>query len=255
MPTPLIIIVGADKGGVGKTQVTRALCDYLETPAFNDMPRPRARVLDSQAPKGDLARFYVPDAEIINIKSVQDQMKVFDALAGVTIVDLAAGELGYTIRALDEVRLLDDVRAGILRVALLHVLGPSISSISEIGDAVAALGTTAKHYIVKNAINETTYFEWDQDSRYAQSLRALEGVTISVPHLETTANEAVQKFAGDVEATATAAGGKTPGLSFIQFAAGDSSRTLRGHVARWLDRTWSSFDRVGLGELIKASSR
>ena len=35
MNPPLIIMVGADKGGIGKTTVTRALIDYL---AAKDLP-------------------------------------------------------------------------------------------------------------------------------------------------------------------------------------------------------------------------
>jgi hypothetical protein len=157
----------------------------------------------------------------------------------VTIVDIPAGLLGYTLKACDEARLLDDVKSGALRMALLHVLGPSISSLDEIGDALALLGTSAKHLIVKNHINETEFFEWDKDSQYAQSLRALADVTIEVPHLDTTSNEAVQQA-------------KT---SFIGFAGGTASRTLRGRVAKWLDRTWIGFDKVGLGKMIEETFR
>jgi hypothetical protein len=233
MATPLIILAGADKGGVGKTQVCRALCDYLRTPAFSAQPSPR--ILDSQFPKGDLCQFE-PTAEVINLTSIQDQMKVFDSLAPVTVVDVAAGLLGYTIRAFDEAMLLEDVRQGALRIALLHVLGPSLSSLSEIADATAMLGTAAKHFIVKNYINETNYFEWDASGTYATSLRALANVTIDVPHLDTIANEAVQQTR----------------CSFVTYAASNASRTLRGRVSKWLERTWRSFDKVGLGEIIGA---
>jgi hypothetical protein len=194
-------------------------------------------VLDSQHPKGDLVRFHGA-AEIINIQDIRDQMRVFDSLGGITIVDVSAGLLGLTMRALDEARLLDDVRSGALRVALLHVLGPTISSLSEIGDATAALGAAANHFIVKNYVNETRYFEWDEHSDYARSLRLLESVTIEVPHLDAVACEAVQQS----------------NQSFVGFAAGPDSRTLRGHVARWLERTWASFDSVGLGKLISATA-
>jgi hypothetical protein len=233
--TPLIILAGADKGGVGKTQVCRAVCDYLRTPALSGQPSPR--VLDGQWPKGDLVRFEV-NAEKVNLESVRDQMKVFDALSEITVVDIAAGQLGLTMRAFEEARMFDDVRAGTLRIVLLHVLGPSISSISEIGDAVAALGNTAAHFIVKNHVNESEFFEWDASSQYAQSLKALEAVTINVPHLDAIANDAVQ-----------AAGG-----TFVAYAGSNASRVLRGRVAKWLERTWLSFDQVGLGKLIAATT-
>ena len=236
MASPLIIFVGADKGGVGKTHVTRALRDYMDTPPHVSLPRPR--LLDGQFPRGDLVQF-CPDASIINITSISDQMKMFDTLEGVTIVDIPAGLLGYTITACDEARLLDDVRSGALRMALLHVLGPSISSLDEISEAIALLGASAKHFIVKNHINETNFFEWDKDSTYAASLRALAEVTIEIPHLDTTTNEAIQQAR----------------TSFIGFAGGTASRTLRGRAAKWLDRSWSGFDKVGIGPLIQETFR
>jgi hypothetical protein len=231
MTSPLIIMVGADKGGVGKTHVCRAVRDYMETPALKNFVRPR--LLDGQFPRGDMVQF-CPGAEIINITDISDQMKLFDTLTGVTIVDIPAGQLGLMLRACDEARLLDDVRAGTLRMALMHVLGPSVASLDEIKEATSLLGTAAKHFIVKNHINETNFFEWDQDSSYAKSLRALADVTISVPHLDTVSNEAVQQAK----------------LPYVEFVGSNASRTLRGRVARWLERTCSEFDRVGLGRLI-----
>lgn len=234
--TPLIILVGADKGGVGKTHVTRTLRDYMETPPLREFPKPR--LLDGQYPRGDLKNFY-PSTDIINITDISDQMKVFDVLEGITIVDIPAGQLGFTLAACDEARLLDDVRSGALRMVLLHVLGPSISSLDEIGEAVKMLGASAKHFIVKNHINETNFFEWDADSNYAKSLRALAGVTIEIPHLDTTTNEAIQSAR----------------TSITEFIGSGASRTLRGRAAKWLERSFSGFDKVGLGRMIEETFR
>lgn len=239
MTTPLVILVGADKGGVGKTQVCRALRDYMDTPRRKDLPRPR--LFDGQHPRGDLVNFR-HDAEVINITDIGDQMKIFDTLEGVTIVDIPAGQLGWTLKACDAARLLDDVRSGSLRMALLHVLGPSVSSLDEIKDAIEMLGVSAKHFIVKNHINETNFFEWDANSTHAQRLRTLADVTIEIPHLDTLPNEAVQ----------------AAGQSFVDFIAGGidpvtgkpRSRVQRGHVAQWLEKSWTGFDKVGLGAMI-----
>lgn len=234
MSDPLVIIAGADKGGVGKTTVCRALCDYMDV-RYVRLKAPR--VFDSQYPKGDLVNFRTT-AEVINITDIRDQMRIFDALDGVTIVDVAAGLLGYTLNAFDQAGLLEDVRAGRLGVALLHVLGPTITSLDEIGDATRLLGTSARHIIVKNHINETNFFEWDQNGKFAVSLRALEPVTIDVPHLDSMVTEALQNEP----------------MSFSAFASGKRSRTLAGRVQKWLDATFEGFDRVGLGKMIEAAS-
>ena len=50
---PTVILVGADKGGVGKTTITRTLIDYL---AMKHVPR---RAFDTEAPKGALKRLQI----------------------------------------------------------------------------------------------------------------------------------------------------------------------------------------------------
>jgi hypothetical protein len=47
---PVLVLVGADKGGVGKTTVARAVADYLLTL--------EPRLIDTQVPLGDLKGFY-----------------------------------------------------------------------------------------------------------------------------------------------------------------------------------------------------
>jgi 2-phosphoglycerate kinase len=51
---PTVILIGADKGGVGKTTLSRALLDFI---ARKDVP---ARAFDTEFPRGSLKRFH-PD--------------------------------------------------------------------------------------------------------------------------------------------------------------------------------------------------
>jgi hypothetical protein len=228
---PLVIMIGADKGGVGKTTVARAVVDYLADRGV------AADIFDTEAPNGDLLQF-APSARVIDIAKVKDQSDVFDSVRGVTVIDIRAGLLSPTLRALDAVKLLDDVRAGALNLALLHVLGPTVRSLGEVVDAGRTIGGGVRHFLVKNHINETEYFEWDKDSAFAESCKQMEPVTIAVPHLDTHSCEVVQKA----------------GVSFRAFAADPAQkRWLRGTVRNWLDQVWRDFDKVGLGALIDAA--
>jgi len=83
-----LILVGADKGGVGKTTISRALLDFMNRKNI------LVRAFDTENPRGTLNRFYPGITEIIDLGSVASQMKVLDTLktseVKVTIVDLKA---------------------------------------------------------------------------------------------------------------------------------------------------------------------
>ena len=88
---PTLILVGADKGGVGKTTVSRILLDYFARKNV------LTRAFDTENPRGSLKRFYPATTEIIDLENVAHQMKVLDTLESanvpVTLVDLKAGGL------------------------------------------------------------------------------------------------------------------------------------------------------------------
>lgn len=217
-----VILVGADKGGVGKTTVSRCLLDYLNNRAVP------YRAFDTQAPNGDLTRFN-SDAKIIDISTIEGQMEVFDGVVDgtVTVVDICAGLLTPTIQALDDAKLLEDVRAGNVNLVLMHVLGPTMASISEVASAARVIGG-AKHLLVKNHINKTRFFEWDNGGASA-IFEKYADVTVHVAQLPERACEELQQKGG----------------SFVDYTVSGPSRTLRGHVATWLSNVWAEFERVG----------
>jgi hypothetical protein len=227
---PLIVMVGSDRGGTGKTSVSRVLVDYLARANTAGV-----KIFDTQCPAGDLQRF-VNAAEIVDITRIEDQMKIFDALSGVTVIDLQAGLLSVTLRLLIESGLLEDVKSGTVNLAVMHVLGPNITSLGEIPAVTRMLGGSAKYIPVKNYISENAgFFEWDTNGRLAEDLKRLEPHMIVVPHLVDRACEVVQNKAMSFEAYAQDA---------------TQSRMLRGKVRVWLDAVWADFDKVGIRALV-----
>ena len=222
--TGTVILVGADKGGVGKTMVARTLLDYIKSKG-NEV-----RTFDAQYPAGDLVRF-AEDATVIDIDNVQDQMKVFDGVVDncITVIDLPAGLLSPTINALDEAKLLEDVRSGGMKMVLLHVLGPTIASLAEITSAAERIGGV-KHILVKNHINQSKFFDWDHGAS-GEVMARMANIMVNVPQLAEIACEMMQKRGG----------------SFTSFIAETSqSRILRGRVRTWLESVWKEFDRVNV---------
>jgi hypothetical protein len=132
MARPAVILVGADKGGVGKTTVARTLIDYFgahQTPT---------RAFDTESPRGTLKRFHPELTEVVDVTSVSDQMKIFDTLgsadAKVTIIDVRAGLLSSTLQALTEIGFLESAKKGQITFAVFHILGSSIASLEEIAE-------------------------------------------------------------------------------------------------------------------------
>src|SRR3954462_13137662 len=189
MAKPAVILIGADKGGVGKTTVSRTLLDYFNT---NQV---RARAFDTEVPKGTLKRFYPDVTDIVDVTYVPDQMKIFDTIHSaqvpVTLIDIRAGLLSPTLRALRDIGFIDAAKKDQLTFAVFHILGPSIASLDEISETAAFLGD-AKYFMVKNFINNTHFFEWDEATHSAYFKQIKNAVEVVIPKLNEMATEQVE---------------------------------------------------------------
>ena len=239
MAKPAVILVGADKGGVGKTTVARTLLDYF---GVHQIP---LRAFDTEAPRGTLKRFHFDTTEVVDVTAVPDQMKIFDtlgsALAKVTVIDVRAGLLSSTLQALSDIGFLESAKKGQITFAVFHILGPSIASLQEIAETARFVGD-ANYFLVKNFINNTTFFEWDPATynSYFKQIKGAEEITI--PKLNEMACEQVEVAS-------------VPYVSFVanRHAKGEPANysfVLRGYVRHWLGQVWGEFDRVRLADLV-----
>src|SRR5579863_2675553 len=178
MAKPVVIVVGADKGGVGKTTVSRTLLDYFSA---NSVP---TRAFDTESPRGTLKRFHPNITEIVDMTTTSDQMKIFDTLnaasPSVTVIDVRAGLLSPALASLRDIGFLDAARSGQITFAVFHILGPSIASLDEIAETAKFL-TDARYLLVKNFINNTSFFDWDQSTYNAYFNRIPHAVEVTVP--------------------------------------------------------------------------
>lgn len=237
---PAVILVGADKGGVGKTTVSRALLDYL---AANNI---LARAFDTEHPRGTLKRFHPGSTEIVDITNTSDQMRILDTLttAGpkVTVIDVRAGQMSATLHALRDMGFLDSVKAGEVTFIVAHILGSSVASLDEIAET-APFVADAHYFLVKNFINDTSFFEWDPTTYASYFKNIRHAGDIIIPKLNEMAYEKVE-LAGVPFNTFVAdknAQGGPAGNSFV----------LRGYVRTWLRNIAAEFDRVGLPAIIE----
>lgn len=244
MAKPAVIVVGADKGGVGKTTVSRTVLDYFSA---NNIP---TRAFDTESPRGTLMRFHPDITEIVDVTSTTDQMKIFDTLntsgTSVTVIDVRAGLLSPTLAALRDIGFLDAARSGQITFAVFHILGPSIASLDEIAET-ANFMDGAKYFLVKNFINNTSFFEWDQATYNSYFHRIKNATEITIPKLNEMAYEQVEVAS-------------VPFLKFVankdtKDAAANYSFVLRGYVRHWLGNVWGEFDRIKLTEIVGSKDK
>jgi hypothetical protein len=243
MAKPAVILVGADKGGVGKTTVSRTLADYFTA---HQIP---FRAFDTEAPKGTLKRFHPQITDIVDITKVPDQMKIFDTLnssdASVTLIDVRAGLMSPTLQALRDIGFIEAAKKGQITFAVFHILGPTIASLDEIAETAAYLGD-ARYFLVKNFINNTHFFEWDEATHQAYFNRIKDAVEVTIPKLNEMAAEQVD-LASVPYVTFIAnkrASGEPASYSFV----------LRGYVRHWLGNVWAEYDRIKLIDLVASKA-
>jgi hypothetical protein len=120
---------------------------------------------------------------------------------------------------------------------VFHILGPSISSLDEIAE-IAPFVSDANYFLVKNFINDTTFFEWDPRT-YASYFRKIKHAgDVTIPKLNEMAYEQVELAGVPFSAFVNnlTAEGEPAKYSFV----------LRGYVRTWFRNISAEFDRVGL---------
>lgn len=243
MAKPAVIIVGADKGGVGKTTIARTLLDYFTA------HRVPTRAFDTESPRGTLKRFHPTLTEVVDMTLVADQMKIFDTLnssdAAVTVIDVRAGLMSPTLKALRDIGFIEGAKKGQMTFAVFHILGPSIASLDEISETAAYLGD-AKYFMVKNFINSPHFFEWDEATYSSYFKQIGDAVEVVIPKLNEMATEQVELAS-------------VPYLTFIanKKQSGEPaaySFVLRGYVRHWLGNVWAEYDRISLTDVVAAGA-
>ena len=230
---PTLILVGADKGGVGKTTVSRILLDYFARKNV------LTRAFDTENPRGSLKRFYPATTEIIDLENVAHQMKMLDTLetanVPVTLVDLKAGGLSYGLDIFERIGVLEAARGGQFTLGLFHIVGSSIASLDEIGE-IAKYLNGVEYVVARNFINETNFFEWDETTTRKYFSANQKAHEIDIPKLNEMAYEQVD----------------VAGVTFKDFIdnrtadgqAGKFSFVLRGYVRKWCSEIDEEFARV-----------
>jgi MinD-like ATPase involved in chromosome partitioning or flagellar assembly len=222
MPLPHVIIVGADKGGVGKTTVANALMDFFRERGVN------VKAWDTESPLGNLVRFWPAQTDVTDLEHTDGQMPVFDSLMAnpVTLIDMRAGILTDTVKMLHDLGCVRLAQEGKIRLSVLHVIGSSIASIAEVKKISAALGDNVRHFVVINHHTDNASFFANMSGVDKAGLDG-SSVVINIPKLTTRAYEHMD----------------AAGLPPTAFSKDEKqSFTMRGYVNDWTQKVFLQFD-------------
>lgn len=225
-----LYIVGGDKGGVGKTTVSRLLVEY-----FDEMHRP-PRAFDTEYPKGSLQRFHPKTTRLVDIQTVKSQIEIFDSLQesrAPHVLDLRAGTFSNVLRTFEDIAILDQMREGLLEIYFFHVIGGNWEALGEVSDAMEQLPID-RHVVVKSFATSPDFVFWEESDIRRRFVSA-GGTELTIPRLDELVYETVDTHS-------------LPFRSFIANKMADGqpanfSLVLRGYCRKWLADIFAEFSR------------
>ena len=119
MAKPAVILVGADKGGVGKTTVARTLLDYFGAHQDPD-PGVRHRIAARHA-QALPSRCQRSGGRHLGRRSDEDFRHALQREAWVTVIDVRAGLLSSTLQALSDIGFSNSAKKGQITFAVFHI--------------------------------------------------------------------------------------------------------------------------------------
>lgn len=226
-----LYIVGGDKGGVGKTTVSRLLVEY-----FDEMHRP-PRVFDTEFPKGSLQRFHPKITRLVDIQTVKSQIEIFDSLQesrAPHVLDLRAGTFSNVLRTFEDIAILEQMREGLLEIYFFHVIGGNWEALGEVSDAMEQLPID-RHIVVKSSATAPDFVFWEE-SEIRRRFVAAGGTEITIPRLDELVYETVDSNSLPFRSFIA---NKTPDGQNANF-----SLVLRGYCRKWLADIFAEFSRL-----------
>ncbi len=175
-----IHLVGGEKGGVGKSLVSRILAQYLIDHSIPFLG------FDTDRSHGSLMRFYSGYASPVVIDCPDSLDAIVEAAVDVperrVLVDLAAQTHDMLVRWMDESGVLELAGELGIRVQYWHVMDSGKDSVDLLGKLMDQFGSRLNYALVLNQIRDTNF---DLLERSPEKVRAteLEAKTITIKRL------------------------------------------------------------------------
>lgn len=226
----IVHFVGGEKGGVGKSVVSRLL-----TQLFIDRSWPFV-AFDADQSHGALLRYYADYTQPVDLSQLTSADQIIDgavASQGSVIVDLPAQSQRALQRWLESSDVLEYAREAGVRLVSWHVTDGGFDSVSQLEQQLARYGSALRYVVVKNEGRSKDFRQFEASAAY-QRLRELGGQVITLPELDSAVMYEIDRFGSSFWAAVNTA---------------DGPRALtpmaRRRAKQWLERAKAALDSVG----------
>ncbi|MDB6116281.1 MAG: mobilization protein [Verrucomicrobiaceae bacterium] len=228
-----IHLIGGEKGGVGKSLVSRVVAQY-----FIDKGLPFLG-FDTDRSHGSLLRFYSDYASPV----VVDKYESLDAIVEATaeqpdkriLVDLAAQTHQPLVKWMEESGVLDMVGEGSLSLRYWHVMDSGKDSVDLLKHLLDRFGSRLPYVIVLNQIRGETFDIFESSGEKERAL-GLGAQIITLKHLHDPVMNKIDAASSSFWAAKNRTDGDTGGLGILE----------RQRVKVWLNHAYEQINGVGV---------
>src|SRR5690606_15670266 len=225
--------IGGEKGGVGKSVMSRVLAQY-----FIDRQMPFTG-FDTDRSHQSLTRFYSDFAA----PAVVDSYESLDAIAEAfgedarnsVLVDLAAQTYAPMARWIQDSELFDVFGELGIRINCWHVMDGGKDSVALLGNLLDTYGDKPRYIIVLNQCRAADFSIFDQSAEKQRAL-ALGAHIITLPKLQETAMRKIDAQNTSFWAAIHQKSAEADALGLLE----------RQRVKGWLKKAYEAIDGVGL---------
>ena len=185
-----IVLVGGDKGGVGKSTVTRTLVDYYQQEKVDFI------AYDGDDTNPTFTRFY-GRAERLSTRTPKGFEPLIANLEGgpaVQLVDLGAGSSMMLAEFTEATGFLYLAQEHGAKVTFVFVLAPTVDSINLLKILSEQYGDQIRYIVARNQAMPGNWDLWEKSKTRASVLGDLGGIELTIPRLDEAAFAVVDRL-------------------------------------------------------------
>jgi len=171
--------IGGEKGGVGKSVVSRLLAQY-----FIDDQRPFA-ALDADTSHPALVRYYKEYTDAVDLSNLESTDQIIEKCLDedrVVLVDLPAQSARSLKSWLDQAGVLEFVNEHRIGFTMWHVTDGGFDSVQELASLLSAYNDRVSYVVARNEGRSSSFAQFDE-SDVRNNVLGLAGRIVSIPAL------------------------------------------------------------------------